>query len=60
VFTGIDHGGLRREWFTIVLDRLFNTRGGLFQRFNKDDAQGLVRIKLNLPPSEQNRQKKTV
>lgn len=36
---GLDYGGLAREWFHIVLNRLFNEE--LFQRFDKDNLQGL-------------------
>ena len=43
---GLDYGGLSREWSTLVLDKLFNTQGGLFQRFNKDDRQALVSIEI--------------
>eukprot|EP00111_Clytia_hemisphaerica_P022609 TCONS_00066498-protein len=39
---GLDYGGLSREWFTLVLDQLFNNRGGLFQRFNKENPQALI------------------
>ena len=40
--SGLDYGGLTREWIHILIDELFHKDGALFRRFNKDDPQALV------------------
>ena len=41
-FTGLDWGGLRREWFEAVSTQLFDpSMSGLFRHLS-EDSQGLV------------------
>ena len=42
LFSGIDWGGLRREWFELLCKALFAHENGFFTRFNADDPQALV------------------
>jgi len=40
--SGVDRGGLRREWFELLCKALFSHESGFFTRFNEDDPQALV------------------
>jgi len=43
ILSGIDWGGLRREWFELLCKALFAHEAGFFTRFNAEDPQALVR-----------------
>ena len=47
-FTGLDWGGVRREWFELLCRALFAHESGFFTRFNPDDPQALVSGDLSL------------
>jgi len=40
--SGLDWGGLSREFFELMSVELFDTSNKLFMRFNEEDHQGLV------------------
>lgn len=40
-FSGVDWGGVRREWFELLCSALFSPEGGLFRTF-QDKGQALV------------------
>ncbi|XP_052755161.1 apoptosis-resistant E3 ubiquitin protein ligase 1 [Galleria mellonella] len=46
---GVDWGGVRREWFSLVCGQLFDSRFGLFVSFN-DSPTGLVHPNPHRPP----------
>jgi len=46
VLSGIDWGGLRREWFELLCKALFAHESGFFTRFNAEDPQALVRTQF--------------
>lgn len=46
VLSGVDWGGLRREWFELLCKALFSHESGYFTRFNVEDPQALVRSQL--------------
>lgn len=46
---GVDWGGVRREWFSLLCSRLFDSQYGLFTSFN-DSPTGLVHPNPNRPP----------
>ena len=43
---GVDWGGLRREWVELLCKALFSHESGFFTRFNADDPQALVGVRL--------------
>ena len=45
-FLGVDWGGLRREWAELLCKALFSHESGFFTRFNADDPQALVGVRL--------------
>ena len=47
VLSGIDWGGLRREWFELLCKALFSHDSGFFTRFNAEDPQALVRTQFS-------------
>ncbi|KAM3963767.1 LOW QUALITY PROTEIN: apoptosis-resistant E3 ubiquitin protein ligase 1 [Aphomia sociella] len=46
---GVDWGGVRREWFSLVCGQLFDSRFGLFVSFH-DSPTGLVHPNPDRPP----------
>ncbi|XP_044732167.1 apoptosis-resistant E3 ubiquitin protein ligase 1 isoform X2 [Chrysoperla carnea] len=46
---GIDWGGVRREWFSLLCSQLFDARHGLFKSFH-EGQQALVHPNPNRPP----------
>ncbi|XP_045494960.1 apoptosis-resistant E3 ubiquitin protein ligase 1 isoform X2 [Colias croceus] len=46
---GVDWGGVRREWFSLVCSALFDARGGLFVSYT-DSPAGLVHPNPDRPP----------
>lgn len=48
LFTGIDQGGVSREFINCLCDLMFNGKNptGLFSSFKSDDMQSLVRKSL--------------
>ena len=42
VTTGLDWGGVSREFFELLCVELFDASNGLFMRFNADNRQALV------------------
>ena len=42
MFSGVDWGGLQREWFELLCKALFAHENGFFTRFNADNPQALV------------------
>eukprot|EP00794_Sanderia_malayensis_P020096 gene20096-22066_t len=39
---GLDYGGLKREWFQLNCDTLFNCKNKIFHKLGKDDPQSLI------------------
>ena len=48
MFTGLDWGGVRREWFESVCTELFDPSASQLFRRMTDDSQGLVSTTLLL------------
>ena len=46
MFTGLDWGGVRREWFESVCTELFDPSASQLFRRMSEDSQGLVSIAL--------------
>ena len=42
MWTGLDWGGVGREWFELICKALFSHEQGFFTRFKEDDPQALV------------------
>ena len=42
ILSGLDWGGVSREFFELVCIRCFDPNHGLFMRFKEDDPQALV------------------
>lgn len=48
MLTGLDWGGLTREWVEVLCTALFSPEGHFFKRLQADDHQGLVIFFFNI------------